>query len=188
MMDPRKPSLDQQLAGLSRDVAPPEALWQGIDAALTRHRTSRQVAYGLCAAAACALLGSALTWFVLRTPGASIATRGTTPGGAPGIAVTAAADPQAFGEPADPAYRAARLQLETTFRERLALLPPQTRAEIEANLAAIRQAHENIRKALAAAPTNPVLAQLFESTWRAEFDLYDRVVQTTQPDLARTHT
>jgi hypothetical protein len=183
-MNSHKPSLDERLAELSRDVAPPEALWQSIDAALTRQRTSRQVAYGVCAAAACALLASALTWVVLRTPPAATATRVTTPGGT----LETPTDSQIFSEPTDPAYRTARLQLETTFRERLELLPPQTRAEIETNLAVIRQAHDNIRKALAAAPTNPVLAQLFESTWRAEFDLYDRVVRTTQPDLARTHT
>jgi len=52
-------------------------------------------------------------------------------------------------------------------------------------LAVIRQAHEDIRKALAADPESPVLEQLWESTWHEEFDLYDRVVQATQPPMTR---
>jgi hypothetical protein len=30
-----------------------------------------------------------------------------------------------------------------------------------------------------------VLEQLWESTWHEEFDLYDRVVQATQPPMTR---
>ncbi len=74
---------------------------------------------------------------------------------------------------------------EQTFRERLALLDPDTRAQIEASLAVIHRAHEEIRKGLEAAPENPVLEHLLQSTWHDEFDLYDDVVRTTQPTLAR---
>jgi hypothetical protein len=88
-------------------------------------------------------------------------------------------------EPHDPGYLAARAGLVDTFRERLAMLDPPTRAKIEANLAVIHQARDDIRKALAADPDSPVLEQLLESAWHDEFDLYDDVIRTTQPTLAR---
>ena len=80
----------------------------------------------------------------------------------------------------------ARDAVEKTFRERLALLAPATREKIESSLAVIQKAHEDIRKALAADPQSPVLEQLWESTGQEEFDLYDRVVQATQPTMTRT--
>ena len=61
-----------------------------------------------------------------------------------------------------------------------------TRAKIEASLAVIQKAHEDIRKALASDPQSPVLEQLWESTGQDEFDLYDRVVEATQPTMTRT--
>jgi hypothetical protein len=85
-----------------------------------------------------------------------------------------------------PRYVAARDSLELNFRERLKLLDPATRAQIEASLAVIRQAHEDIRKALASDPASPVLEQLWQSTWHDELDLYDHVVQATQPAMTRT--
>jgi hypothetical protein len=91
-----------------------------------------------------------------------------------------------FDEPRDPAYLAARVELEKSFRERLAVLDPQTRAKIEASLALVRRAHEEIRQALADQPANPVLERLLQSTWHDEFDLYDHVVRGTQPTMTRS--
>jgi hypothetical protein len=65
-------------------------------------------------------------------------------------------------------------------------LDPATRARIEASLAVIRSAHEDIRKALAGDPGSPVLEQLWQSTWHDELDLYDHVVRATQPTMTRT--
>jgi hypothetical protein len=47
----------------------------------------------------------------------------------------------------------------------------------------IRQAHESIRQALLADPSSPVLEELWQSTWHDEIDLYDRVVESTQPSV-----
>jgi hypothetical protein len=66
------------------------------------------------------------------------------------------------------------------------LLDHATRAQIEASLAIIRKAHEDIRKALASDPASPVLEQLWQSTWHDELDLYDHVVRATQPTMTRT--
>ena len=163
--------LDQQLAQLPLDMAPPRDLWPSL-----RHRLqdgprrSRPLLMAACIATAAACLGSVFTWAVLRKVAA--------PDGLPAVASAAA-----FREPGDPKYIKARDSLQRTFRERLALLEPSTRTKIEASLAVIQQAHENIRQALLADPSSPVLEELWQSTWHDEIDLYDRVVEATQPSV-----
>jgi hypothetical protein len=123
-------------------------------------------------ALAAAGLASLFAWAVLQGPSV------------PRVIQTVAAT-ISFDEPRDPKYLLARDSVEKTFRDRLALLEPATRAKIESSLAVIQKAHEDIRKALAADPQSPVLEQLWQSTWHDEFDLYDRVVQATQPTMTR---
>jgi hypothetical protein len=132
--------------------------------------------YAAAAGLAGACLASALTWAVLHDRAAAPA--------APAAPVAAQA--AVFEEPRNPGYVAARAELEVSFRERVALLDPSTRAKIEASLAVIRRAHEDIRKALASDPASPVLEQLWQSTSRDELDLYDHVVRATQPTMTRT--
>jgi hypothetical protein len=123
-------------------------------------------------ALAAAGLASLFTWAVLQGPSV------------PRVIQTVAAT-TSFDEPRDPKYMLARDSVEKTFRDRLALLEPATRTKIEASLAVIQKAHEDIRKALAADPQSPVLEQLLQSTWHDEFDLYDRIVRATQPTMTR---
>jgi hypothetical protein len=99
------------------------------------------------------------------------------------VAGVGLATPAAFQEPGDPKYIKARESLQQTFRERLTLLEPSTRTKIEASLAVIQQAHEDIRQALLADPSSAVLEELWQSTWHDEIDLYDRVVVATQPSV-----
>ena len=174
MNDPLQNSLDEQLANLPRDVPPPRNLWPGIAGRLQRRpRRARPMLFAAAAAVAGACVASALTWAVLHGRAASPATQ---------LAVRA----RSFDEPRNASYVAARDSLEGSFRERLALLDPATRAQIEASLAVIRRAHEDIRKALASDPASPVLEQLWQSTWHDELDLYDHVVRATQPTMTRT--
>jgi hypothetical protein len=174
MKDLAPKSLDELLAGLPREVAPPRHVWRGISKRLDpAPRRARPLAYAMAAGIAGACAASALTWAVLHgRPAAS---------GAP-----LAARAVNFDEPRNASYVAARDDLELDFRERLKLLDPATRARIEASLAVIRHAHEDIRKALASDPASPVLEQLWESTWHDELDLYDNVVRATQPAMTRT--
>jgi hypothetical protein len=174
MNDDLHRSLDEQLAALPREVAPPPALWPVIANRLQRRAPrARVLPYALAAAAVAACLASALTWSVLR---------GRATPAAPQTAATATT----FDQLHDPHYIAARASLELTFRERLAILDPRTRTQIEASLTVIRKAHDDIQKALAADPASPVLEQLWQSTWRDELDLYDHVVRSTQPAMTRT--
>ena len=169
-MNDRQPDrLDRLIADLPKDIVPPGNLWPGVAARLTA-KPRRAAPMALAAAVAMAAAG--LAWAVIQSRSVP-----------PVINVIAAAP--SFEEPRDPKYVLARDSVEKTFRERLALLEPATRSKIEASLAVIQKAHEDIRKALAADPQSAVLQQLWESTWHDEFDLYDRVVQATQPTMTR---
>jgi hypothetical protein len=166
-------SLDELLGELPREIAPPRSLWRGISRRMERApRRARPVAYAAAAGLVCACVASALTWVMVHdhasAPANQLATRLPNE------------------EPMNASYVAARDDLETSFRQRLALLDPTTRARIEASLAVIRSAHEEIRKALAGDPGSPVLEQLWQSTWHDELDLYDHVVRATQPTMTRT--
>ena len=173
-MNDRQPeSLDRLIASLPRDVVPPGNLWPGIAARLSsRTRRAPPMALAAAIAMAAAGLASFFTWAVLESR--------TVPRVIQTVAAT-----NSFEEPRDPKYVLARNAVEKTFRERLGMLEPATRAKIESSLAVIQKAHEDIRKALAADPQSPVLEQLWESTWHDEFDLYDRVVQATQSPMTR---
>jgi hypothetical protein len=175
MMDERpRDTLDDLLEMMPRNVAPPRALWPGIAHEIARApRRGRRFAIAASVSVAC--LAGALIWVLLHSPA-------TLPRGS----MTAQSAFESFGEPRDPAYVAARTNLEHSFRERLATLDPRTRATIESNLALIRRAHEDIRRALADQPANPVLEHLFESTWHDEFDLYDSVVRGTELTITRS--
>jgi len=91
-----------------------------------------------------------------------------------------------FQPPQDQAYRAAHAALEQTFRERLSLLAPATRARIEADLETIRKANADIRAALQQDPASPVLQRLLESIWQQEIDLYRSIARSTDPLSRRT--
>jgi hypothetical protein len=153
--------LDRLIANLPKEVAPPGNLWPRVAARLSgKPRQGTPMALAAAIAVAAAGLASLFTWAVLE--GRSV----------PRVIQTVAAT-TSFEEPRDPKYVLARNAVEKTFRERLALLEPATRAKIESSLAVIQRAHEDIRRALAADPQSPVLEQLWESTGLDEFDLYD---------------
>jgi hypothetical protein len=173
MNDRQQDRLDRLIANVPKDVVPPDNLWPGVAARLsTKPRRTAPMALAAVVAMAAAGLASFFTWAVIES-------RSVPP------VINAVAAAPSFDEPRDPKYILARNSVEKTFRERLTLLEPATRAKIEASLTAIQKAHEDIRRALAADPQSAVLQQLWESTWHDEFDLYDRVVQATQPTMTR---
>jgi len=170
--------LDAQLARLPRALPPAHDLWPAIEAATRPHRLWQwptRLAAGLLVAA----ISAALTWSMVRQqPGTGLV--GSLP--AERGALTAAS----FEPPQDRAYRATRAALEETFRDRLSLLAPKTRARIEADLETIRKANADIRAALQQDPASPVLQRLLESTWQQEIDLYRSVARATEPISRRT--
>jgi HAMP domain-containing protein len=195
MKDGTRVSLDEALEKLARDVPPPRDLWPGVVRGIVRAprpaprlSSAPWIAYAASAAALC--LAAALIWVMVegRSSGPERAANPTalgSPRGSPdspsaaGVAALAGAG---LAEPSDAHYLAARAELERTFDQRLTELDPATRAKIEADLASIRKARDDIRAALSAQPDNPVLEQLLASALHDELDLYDDVVRTTQPN------
>jgi hypothetical protein len=173
MMERPRNSLDRLLDELPREATPQRNLWPGIAAAIgNKPRRSQSWFMAVASAAAAACLATLFTWAFLQ--------RNSVP-----RVIQAATAQGAFDEPRDPKFVLARNSLEKTYTERLALLKPETRAKIQASLAEIRKAHEDIRQALIADPQSVALEQMLQSTWHDEFDLYESVVQATQPPLSR---
>jgi hypothetical protein len=105
-------------------------------------------------------------------------------------APTAAEDPAAAGVVAmpaafgptgtlDPEYLAARQQLTQVLEQRIAALPPSTRAKLEFNLGEMRRAAEEINAALAGQPGDPLLEQLLLGTYQDELAMLANVNQLT---------
>jgi hypothetical protein len=187
--------LDRLLAGVRREVPPSADLWASIAAQLEPRaaapRPRRTWLHALAAGVAVVALTAVVTWQIASRPAPQVATttteagrlQGTERAGDDSQALLAAA----FEAPEDERYRATRVALERTFRERLDLLAPETRQRIEQNLEIIRQANAEIRQALAADPGSPLLQQLLESTWQQEIELYTTVSRNTEPAV-RTAT
>jgi hypothetical protein len=168
-------NLDSELARLPREMSLPRDLWPAIEASLpvapARARSWRMplaLAAGLGITVTAGLIG----WHAARLQ-------------APAAGPVLAGE---FAEPAGPRFASMRGALEHTYQQRLALLAPATRGRIEQDLATIRAANADLRRALAAYPQSPVLNRLLASTWQQEFDLYSTVVRTTEPIAARKPT
>jgi hypothetical protein len=174
MIERSRESLDRLLEGLPREALPQRDLWPRIAVSIGgKPRRSPSWLMAAASAAAAACLATLFTWAVLQ--------RNSVP-----QVIQTAGVQGAFDEPRDPRFVLARNTLEKTYTERLPLLKPETRVKIEASLALIHKAHEDIRQALIADPQSVALEQMLQSTWHDEFDLYESVVQATQPNLSRT--
>jgi hypothetical protein len=170
-------SLDERLAQLRRELPLERDLWPAINAAITAEGSARErprrLPLALAAGLAIALTAGIIGWQAGRVHAPVVAA-------APGA--------QGFAVPADPEYLKTRATLERTYQDRLALLEPVTRDRIEHDLAIIRGANADIRRALAADPQSAVLNRLLASTWQQEFDLYATVVRSTEPAMQRNRT
>jgi hypothetical protein len=172
-------SLDEQLAAVARAIEPPQQLWAQIEAAIQQPARRSRWPLALAAGVAVAAVSVMVSWKLLRTPTLSPMARN-------GAAVMQPVMSVSFALPQQPAYLQARADLEQVFRERLTLLQPATRAKIEANLKIIREADDDIRRALEADPASPLLLQQLQSTQRQEVDLYTNVARNTDPAIGRS--
>jgi len=171
------------VAGLPRDIAPPDGLWSGIEERIQRPRSlhvaapgarSRR-AYAWLAAAAIFLVvaSSAITARVLGRPGATAAS---------GIDSTPARDDSGTRPPG---FRTVRDEYERMDRDLAALLEaqreklaPETVAKVERNLDIIDQAIGEIRQALAEDPGNKALQQLLKASYGHKAALLRQVSQS----------
>jgi hypothetical protein len=182
----QSPPLDALLAALPREVVPARDLWPGVAALIAPASrpaaVHRRWPLAFAASVSVATAIGLIVWQAGRQPPPA-AEDATTSAIRPALVEDAG-----FALPGGGKYLATRAGLEQTYRERLALLPPKTRLRVEEDLATIRAANDDIRKALAADPQSPVLNRLLEGIWQQEFDLYVTVARNTDPAVRRTRS
>lgn len=84
-----------------------------------------------------------------------------------------------------PGYQDARRTLAAKLGDELDHLEPETRADVTANLEVIRQAINDINKALAEEPDNVLLQDLLLDTYRDELTLMNKVDGITRAAMRR---
>jgi hypothetical protein len=78
-------------------------------------------------------------------------------------------------------YLKARAQLSAEFEQRIAELPPVTRARLERDLADLRRAANQVAVTLGEHPDDPLLQQLLLSTYQSELALLGSVGKVSPP-------
>jgi hypothetical protein len=176
--DEREHRLDAALASLPREIAPARDLWGGVeqrlDPVVPRRRSPLM---WQLAAAVVLVVGSSLITATLVRREAPVKTRQPVPASE----VTSAAVPVTFaGDPRlDPGYLEARRLLAKELEARINRMPASARAKLEANLAEIRRATEEINAALAQQPNDPLLQELLLNTYQDELAVMASVNQLT---------
>jgi hypothetical protein len=177
--EPSRDALDVRLARLPRELTPARDLWPGIEARL-RGPARGRLGLGLAAGiAVLALLGLVLLQLSRTAP------RNLSAAGSPAAAASARAADAAPRAARDAAYVRTEAAVEQSFEQELARLPKPTQIRLRQDLEIIRSARADIRRALDAAPENPLLQQLFADTWQQEMDFYTTVASTNNPAGAR---
>ena len=158
--------LDSALATLPREIAPSQDLWAGIASRLEPVGSRRSPVWWQLAAAIVLVVGSSLITATLMRPEAPVQAR--QPVAAP-EAVPAATPVTFAGDPRlDPGYLEARRLLAKELEARINRMPASARAKLEANLAEIRRASDEINAALAQQPNDPLLQELLLNTYQDE--------------------
>jgi len=165
-------------AELPKDVAPARDLWPSIAARLAGEtQTARPRAFGWPAALAAGFLvasvSALLTWGLTRNPEPAV-----QPWLADVQSAEAAIMPVNYGPNSGITAKelVARDELLVQFREKLAQLSPQTRADVVKNLAVIQKATNEIDAALDQDPASGLLNQLLIGAYKQELQLYSTVV------------
>jgi hypothetical protein len=190
-----KRSLDELLASVPRDVPPERDLWQGIQAEISKtpivtdsapvvhFASSRwfQIAAGLLLVLATSFTTFVITRHSMEQDAAMQVANQPVP--TPALnAMPASFGPEMLGAE----YLQARSELNQRFQERLKTLPPTTRAKLEANLADLRKAANEISQTLADNPSDPLLQDLLMSTYQRELQLLADVSDVPLPATTRT--
>lgn len=189
MNDPRDP-LDAALGALPQNVQPPRDLWAGIHAQIAADeahsfaRERRSFTAGrwgqLAAAVVLAIAASALTYVVTLR---SMQDQPQLAQEAIPAPVLSAMPASFSGELMGADYVKARAALDAEFEQRIALLPPVTRARLQNDLADLRRAANDIAATLAQHPSDPLLQDLLMSTYQSELQLFANVNEMTARSL-----
>lgn len=173
-------ALDAALKSLPRDIEPSRDLWPGIRAvieatppsSIKSPRAPQRPGLGLWGQ-----LAAGIALVIVSSTATYVATR--QPSQPPATLVSVAND----GGDIAAEYLRARAELDRQFSERIAKLPPATRAKLVGNLADVRRAADEILANLAEHPSDPLLYELLISTYRSEAQLLASV-ETFAPSLS----
>ena len=184
--------LDEALASLPEDVAPQRDLWPQIRAEIEQTPIAAPASplqsnwFRLAAAVLLVLATSFVTYYVTRQSMQEQVAK-TAPETAPAPQVTGQPASFTFGsERLGASYVNARAELDKRFQERIASLPPATRAKVERNLADLRHAAAEISATLAEHPSDPLLQDLLMSTYQSELQLLANVSELPTASSMRT--
>ena len=185
-MTDRRDRLDAALGELPRNVPPTRDLWPDIRAQIGEDEAeARSARFGvqwrqLAAAVVLAVAASATTYVLTRQSLQNEAQVAQQAAPAPLLN----AMPASFsGENLGQDYFKARAALDAEFAQRIAALPPPTRAKLESDLADLRRAANDIAATLAQHPSDPLLQDLLMSTYQSELRLFSSVNEMTTRTL-----
>jgi len=165
-------ALEQRLGRLPRELPPDRDLWPEIAARLDGRRARWRPGLGLAAGIAALAIVGVMALTLSRTAPRDVTAQTGSGTSAPDSAARAARDA---------AYLRTQAAVEQSFEQELTHLPKATQARLRQDLEIIRNARADIRRALDAAPENPLLQQLFADTWQQEMDFYSSIATTNNP-------
>lgn len=173
-------------AKMPQAVAPQRDLWPGIEAAISAPAAPRGSKWHRLFAQAAAVLlligaSSGVTWFVATDSDPYV----TVPDARNLVFQPVSGS---FGSQyhLGPDFDSARNDLAASLEQQLAALPPETREEVEKNMATIRKAIADINLALDEEPNNALLQQLLLSAYRKELSLMIKVDGMASAVMRRT--
>ena len=168
--------LAEAAKGLATEIAPSRDLWPGVEQAITAPRQPRQAPWYAQAAAVFLLVGasSLVTYQVMKVDQASQPQQSVVVQPVPTNMVFERA---AFGgdHTLQSVYGRAAGNVESKLDRELENLSPEARADVERNLAVIRQAISDISNSLEEDPNNAFLQELLVEAYRSELALMNRV-------------
>ena len=169
----REDELTRMASGLAKEIAPGRDLWPGIEAAIAEESAPAQRSWFpryLAQAAAVVLLvggSSGLTYLAMKDSAKPMEVVVT-----PDLVF----QQTSFARyELGPGFQDARSRLQSQLDGELAKLAPESRSEVQENLATIRQAISEINGALEAEPDNVLLQELLLRTYREELTVMRRV-------------
>ena len=188
-MNEENDKLTMAARGLATEIAPDRDLWPGIEEAISRpsHKPQRSRWTPLLAQAAAIVLlvgaSSLVTYSVMKYDAANMAPRSSVQV----LPSNLIFEQAAFGanQTFDSVFGRASGNVASSMDRKLQELSPEARADVERNLAVIRQAITDISEALEQEPNNALLQDLLIEAYGNELALMNRVGTMTKDVMAR---